>query len=77
MLLRKSIVTLDIFYYIPKHTIIQEFVWQTEDISPEYKRIHKFLQYWQKNIDAAVQEILMCDSFDNKWRSVNFDLKLQ
>jgi uncharacterized protein Usg len=73
-----TIVTLDILYYLPDHSsILNEFIWQTEDIAPEYQRVHKFLLYWQKNIDAVIQEILICDSTNRKWRSVEFDLKLQ
>jgi uncharacterized protein Usg len=72
-----TLVTLDIFYYIPDYSsIINEFVWQTEDVAPEYHRVHKFLLYWQKNIDAVIQEILICDANTRKWRTVDFDLKM-
>lgn len=77
MLRIPTLVTLDIFYYMPDHSsIINEFVWQTEDIAPEYQRVHKFLLHWQKNIDAVIQEILMCDTRTRKWRTVELDLKL-
>jgi len=77
MIRRKTLVTLDIFYYMPDHTsIINEFVWQTEDLAPEYSRVQRFLHHWHKNIEAVIQEILMCDSLDQKWRNVDFDLKL-
>ena len=59
MILKKlQLVTIDIFYYRPDYTsIIQEFLWQTEDIVPDLRRTHKFLNHWHQNIDAVVQEV--------------------
>tara|TARA_Y100000593_G_C4237504_1_gene300383 strand:+ start:236 stop:439 length:204 start_codon:yes stop_codon:yes gene_type:complete len=37
--------------------IIQQFIWQTNDITPELPRVHKFLKYWQYNIDAVIKEV--------------------
>lgn len=70
MWVKKNLVTVDIFYYVPDYTIIQEFVWQTEDVVPEIPRVHKFLHYWKENIDAAIQEILISYSDNNKIRNV-------
>ncbi len=71
-----TIVTIDIFYYMPDHSmILNEFIWQTEDVAPEYTRVHKFLNFWKNNIKATIQEILMCESTTGTWRSVDFDLK--
>lgn len=54
------IITLDILYYMPdRPSIVQEFIWQTEDHIPELFRVHKFLNYWKDNIDAVIKEILM------------------
>lgn len=53
-----QLVTIDIFYYrLDYRNLIQEFVWQTEDVVPELYRVHKFLNHWHKNIDAVVQEV--------------------
>ncbi len=61
MLIRRpSIVTINVFYYLPDYThIIQEFVWSTNDFVPELMRTHAFLSHWHKNIDAVVKEILV------------------
>lgn len=70
MILRyKQLVTIDIFYYNPDYkSIVNEFIWQTEDLVPELYRTHKFLNYWHKNIDAVVQEVLISVN-DRKWGS--------
>lgn len=80
MLLRpRQLVTIDIFYFRPDYkNLIQEFVWQTEDIIPELRRTHKFLNYWHKNIDAVVQEVLLSvnDRQIGAYRSVDHFLQL-
>ena len=63
ILLRKSIVTVDILYWMPDYTnVLQEFVWQTSDIVPEYPRVHRFLNYWQENIEAVISEVRVADA---------------
>ena len=69
ILKRKSIVTLNILYWMPDYQdILQEFVWQTRDVKPEYPRVHKFLNYWHENIDAVISEVLLCDEYDTSYR---------
>ena len=71
ILKRKSLVTLNIRYWMPDHdTILQEFVWQTRDIKPEYPRVHKFLNFWHENIDAVISEVLLCDEHETSYRAV-------
>lgn len=56
--IRKHIVTVDILYYMPDYSdIIQEFVWQTTDITPELPRVHKFLNYWKDYVEAVIKEV--------------------
>ena len=71
ILKRKSLVTLNIRYWMPDHdTILQEFVWQTRDVKPEYPRVHKFLNFWHENIDAVISEVLLCDGHETSYRAV-------
>ena len=56
--IKKNVVTVDILYYMPDfNDIVQEFIWQTPDITPELPRVHKFLNHWHKNIDAVIKEV--------------------
>jgi uncharacterized protein Usg len=71
---KKVLVTLDVYYYMPKHVhLINEFLWQTEDVYPEFVRVNKFMQFWQKNINAVISEVVMtyCDS--GNWTKVDFE----
>jgi uncharacterized protein Usg len=54
----RRIATVHIYYYIPDYnSLLQEFLWQTEDLIPEFPRVHKFLWHWKNNIHATIQEI--------------------
>lgn len=55
------LITISIYYYMPDYpSIVQEFVWQLEDIVPNIPRTHKFLNHWHHNIEATIQQILLC-----------------
>ena len=65
MIKRKSIVTINILYWMPDYTnILQEFIWQTNDINPDYPRVHKFLGFWYDNIEAVISEVRFADSYE-------------
>ena len=59
MLIRpKVIATVEVLYWMPDyHNILQEFIWQTADIKPEFPRVHLFLNFWHDNIDAVISEV--------------------
>lgn len=72
MWIRKRIVTVDILYYMPDHSsILQEFIWQTEDIVPEIPRVHMFLNYWKNNIKATINRVVIMDDFNPNWRAIH------
>ena len=71
ILKRNSIVTLNILYWMPDYEdILQEFIWQTNDIRPEYPRVHKFLNYWHENIEAIIAEVRIADSYETNYQPV-------
>ncbi|WP_395646573.1 protein usg [Terricaulis sp.] len=50
--------TAEVLYYMPDHpSLLQSFVWQTLDLAPKYPRIHRFLNYWRKEIDAVIHSV--------------------
>jgi len=57
MIVREPVL-IRIYYYLPDYSsLVQEFMWGTMDIIPEYPRINKFLNYWHENIDAVIASI--------------------
>jgi uncharacterized protein Usg len=55
----KVLVTVDVLYYIPRSTILQELIFQTEDMVPDCPRVYKFRDFWFRNIDAHLSEIVV------------------
>ena len=56
ILIKNTIVTVSVFYWMPDYqNVLQQFIWQTDDVRPEYPRVHKFLNYWHDNIDAVIE----------------------
>ncbi len=56
---------------MPDYTnILQEFIWQTNDINPDYPKVHKFLNFWYNNIEAVISEVRLADSYETGYRSV-------
>ena len=50
--------TAEVLYYLPDHpALLQSFIWQTLDIAPAYPRIHRFLEYWRREIDAVIHSV--------------------
>ena len=69
ILIRNTIVTLNVLYWMPDYThILQEFIWQTADISPEYPRVHRFLNYWHDNIEAVISEVKIADNYETSYK---------
>jgi uncharacterized protein Usg len=50
--------TAEILYYLPDHPVlIQSFVGQFNDLTPQYPKLNEFLDYWRGNIDAAIHSV--------------------
>jgi uncharacterized protein Usg len=50
--------TAEVLYYMPDHPkLLQSFIWQTLDIAPDYPRVHRFLNYWRKEIEAVIHSV--------------------
>ena len=51
-------------------------MWQTEDQLPEFPRIAKFLDYWDKNIDGPIKEVFIYDQGESEVRMVDRRFKI-
>jgi uncharacterized protein Usg len=60
-----TLVTVQVIYYRPRSSILQEFIWQAEDILPEHPRISKFLRFWKDEIDAIIHQVLIAETNSN------------
>ncbi|MGZ4851064.1 MAG: hypothetical protein ACXV2C_06775 [Candidatus Bathyarchaeia archaeon] len=70
--LAKQLVTVKVLYYIPDHQLIlNEFLWQADDIWPTIPRIHMFLNYWKEHIEAPINRVEVQNSCTRSWRALD------
>ncbi len=71
-------VTVAVLYWMPDHrSILNEFVWQTLDISPRYPRVERFLDHWRREIEATIAEVRLSagGALVRDWRGIS-DLRM-
>ena len=63
---------MQVVYYMPDYlNLVNEFIWQTRDQLPDYPRIERFLEYWDKSIDGPMKEVFIHDHEKNNIRVVD------
>ena len=54
----RRLTTAEVLYYMPAHpALLQSFLWQTLDVAPDFPRIHHFLEFWRREIDAVIHSV--------------------
>lgn len=77
MVILQSLVTVNVIYYLPDYShILNEFIWQTNDVVPNIPRVHRFLNYWKSDIDAVIKEVLMTHTYQRDWKKVDIDWRI-
>ena len=77
VLKKKRWVTINVNYWMPDYSnILQEFIWQTDDYVPNLPRIHKFLNFWHKEIDAVISEVYLSVEDKKEMRYADFRREL-
>ena len=70
---KKRLITVNVNYWMPDYNnILQEFIWQTDDYIPKLPRVHKFLNFWHKEIDAVISEVYVSVGNDREIRYTDF-----
>ncbi len=70
---KKHCVTVNVNYWMPDYrSVLQEFIWQTNDYVPKLPRVHKFLNYWHHEIDAVISQVYVSvlEDGDIKWQQI-------
>ncbi len=50
--------TAEILYHLPDHpSVLQTFIWQDLDIAPRYPVLHKFLDFWKREIEGNLHSV--------------------
>lgn len=72
--------TAQILYHLPDHpSVLQEFTWQCYDIAPRFPEVHRFLEFWKREIDGPLHSVHIssCVPIEpGTWRSVTAEYTL-
>ena len=50
--------TAEILYHLPDYpTLLQSYIWQEYDQTPDYPELVKFLEFWEKNLDGRLHSV--------------------
>ena len=50
--------TAEIIYRLPDHpALLQTYVWQGLDIAPRFPKLHRFLCFWEENLEGALHVV--------------------
>ena len=50
--------TAEILYRLPDHPgILQSYIWQDLDLAPQFPVLHKFLDFWRRELDGEVHSV--------------------
>ncbi len=58
MLSGHSLTTAEILYRMPDcQRLLQTFTWQDYDLAPRFPKLHKFLEFWHKELDGPLHSV--------------------
>ena len=50
--------TAEILYHLPDHPkFLQTFVWQEYDLAPAFPELHRFLTFWEREIEGKLHSV--------------------
>lgn len=50
--------TAEIIYRLPDHLhVLQTYVWQALDLAPNFPELHKFLNFWEREIEGPLHSV--------------------
>ena len=50
--------TAEILYHLPDHPrLLQSYIWQDFDMAPRFPVLHKFLDFWEENLDGKLHSV--------------------
>lgn len=50
--------TAEIIYYLPDYPdLLQSYIWQEYDQLPDLPTLHRFLDFWEQNLDGKLHSV--------------------
>ncbi|MCB1472304.1 MAG: usg protein [Rhodobiaceae bacterium] len=75
-----GLTTARILYRLPDHPgLLQEFIWQTHDLAPEFPELRRFVDFWKAEIEGPLHSVFYAHKRligPNEWRTLDGELLL-
>ncbi len=72
--------TAEILYHLPDHpAVLQSYTWQALDIAPAFPELHRFLDFWTREIEGRLHSVRVGAInivTPGNWRHTNHVLQL-
>lgn len=72
--------TAEIIYHLPDHpALLQSFIWQRFDLSPEFPELQRFLDFWRSSIEGKLHSVNVKQSSGigpNRFRHIKHSLTI-
>jgi uncharacterized protein Usg len=53
-----GLTTANILYGMPDHpSVLQTFLWQHYDLAPSFPELHRFLEFWRRELDGPLHSV--------------------
>ena len=63
MLHHYRLTTAEIIYHLPDHpSLLQSYVWQEYDQNPDFPRLTRFLDFWERELDGKLHSVTVTGS---------------
>lgn len=50
--------TAEILYHLPDYPrLLQSYIWQEYDLLPDFPILHRFIQFWEKNLEGKMHSV--------------------
>jgi uncharacterized protein Usg len=60
MLQNFRLTTAKILYHFPDHpSLLQTYLWQDYDKNPDFPVLHKFLNFWERELDGKLHSVFV------------------
>lgn len=75
MLKGYGLTTAEFFYHLPDYpSVLNSFVWQDYDLSPDYPKLFAFIEFWNQTIEGPLHSIRFTHRkliSPGQWRNVS------
>lgn len=52
------LITAEILYHFPDHpSLLQSYIWQQLDATPDFPQLVKFLNFWERSIEGKLHSV--------------------